>query len=142
MTLSKLAPIVLFTYNRPNHLSQTINSLKKNLLANESNLYIYSDGPKNNQDANLVSLVREYIKSIDGFKSINIIERDKNWGLANNIINGVTSVVNEYGKIINETDTKLYLCDLFWNHHHTNSYYPVRLYSFNGSGRQSYRGTR
>jgi hypothetical protein len=100
MTLSKLAPIVLFTYNRPNHLSQTINSLKKNLLANESNLYIYSDGPKNNQDANLVSLVREYIKSIDGFKSINIIERDKNWGLANNIINGVTSVVNEYGKII------------------------------------------
>lgn len=29
-----------------------------------------------------------------------IIERSKNWGLSRNIIDGVTSVINEYGKVI------------------------------------------
>ena len=44
--------------------------------------------------------MREYIKTINGFKKVTIIERDKNWGLANSIIDGVTTIVNIYGKII------------------------------------------
>ena len=44
--------------------------------------------------------VREYIRTISGFRSVSIVERDKNWGLANSIIDGVTSVVNEHGRII------------------------------------------
>ncbi|MDR0743233.1 MAG: glycosyltransferase family 2 protein, partial [Tannerella sp.] len=35
-----------------------------------------------------------------GFKSIQVVEREKNWGLSNNIISGVTEIVNKYGKII------------------------------------------
>jgi hypothetical protein len=96
----KLAPIVLFTYNRPRHARQTIEALQKNELANESELFIYSDGAKNETDREKVNEVRTYIKNIDGFKKVTIIERDKNWGLANNIIDGVTKIVNEYGKII------------------------------------------
>jgi hypothetical protein len=95
-----LAPIVLFVYNRPWHTRQTIEALQKNELANESQLFIYSDAPKNENAIAKVSEVREYIKSIDGFKKITIIERDKNWGLANSIIDGVTKIVNEYGKVI------------------------------------------
>jgi hypothetical protein len=95
-----LAPIVLFTYNRPWHLMQTVSALLKNSLASESEIFIFSDGPKNENDVPKVAEVRKYIKTIKGFKKIEIIERDKNWGLANNIIDGITKVVNQYGKVI------------------------------------------
>jgi len=95
-----LAPIVLFVYNRPWHTRQTVEALKKNNLAKDSNLFIFSDGPKNEEDIRDIEKVREYIKTIDGFKNTNIIEREKNYGLANSIINGITEIVNRYGKII------------------------------------------
>ena len=95
-----LAPIVLFVYNRPNHTKQTLEALKNNVLANKSELFIYSDAAKFEIDQINVFKVREYIRSIHGFKNITIIEREKNWGLANSIIDGVTKIVNEYGKII------------------------------------------
>ncbi len=98
--MKHLAPIVLFVYNRPWHTQQTVEALQSNKHAKESNLIIYSDAPKNNQDCSEVRAVRNCIKSITGFKSIKVIERKKNWGLANSIIDGVTKVVNEYGKII------------------------------------------
>lgn len=97
---STLAPIVLFVYNRPWHTQQTIEALQKNELASESEVFIFSDAAKNEQSTKKVIEVRNYIKKITGFKKITIIERDTNWGLANSIIDGVTKIVNEYGKII------------------------------------------
>lgn len=95
-----LAPIVLFTYNRLWHTKQTVEALQKNALANESELFIYSDGAKNDAVSLHVRNVREYLQTIEGFKKVNVIEREKNWGLANSIIDGVTNIVNKYGKII------------------------------------------
>lgn len=100
MRSENLAPIVIFTYNRLWHTQQTIQALQKNELAKESELFIYSDGPKNKDSIPEVVDVREYIKTIDGFKKITIIERDSNWGLADSIIDGVTTIVNKYGKLI------------------------------------------
>lgn len=95
-----LAPIVLFIFNRPWHTKQTIEALQKNILASESNLFVFSDGPKTAADELKVQEVRDYIKTIDGFKSLSIIEREKNFGLAESVITGVTEVVNVHGKII------------------------------------------
>ena len=95
-----LAPIVLFVYNRPWHTKQTVETLQKNELAEDSELFIYSDEAKNEDARKNVDEVREYIENIDGFKKVTIIKREKNWGLANSIIDGVTKIVNEYGKII------------------------------------------
>ena len=100
MENNNLAPIVLFVYNRPWHTKQTVEALQKNELSSESELFIYSDASKNKEAEEKVQEVREYIRTIDGFKKVTIIEREKNWGLANSIIDGVTKVVNEYGKII------------------------------------------
>jgi hypothetical protein len=94
------APIVLFTYRRLWHTKQTVEALQNNLYADQSELIIFSDGAKNEKDEIKVKEVREYLKTIKGFKKIEIIERDKNWGLANNIIDGITKVVNQYGKVI------------------------------------------
>ncbi|NOR69042.1 MAG: glycosyltransferase [Methylomarinum sp.] len=95
-----LAPIVLFVYNRPWHTQQTIEALQKNELANESELFIYSDAPKNESAKGSVTEVRELIKNIKGFKQVTVIERKKNWGLADSIIDGVTTIIHQYGKII------------------------------------------
>jgi len=95
-----LAPIVLFVYNRPWHTQQTIEALQKNQLASESELFIYRDAAKAKQDQDKVQEVRDYVHLVDGFKKITIVERDKNWGLAKSIIDGVTAIVNQYGKII------------------------------------------
>ena len=94
------APLLLFTYNRPSHTRQTLEALLNNKLSRESELFIFSDGYKNDSDKKDVLKVRELIHSIDGFKEIHIVENAHNLGLAKNIIEGVTQVVNEYGKVI------------------------------------------
>lgn len=94
------SPIALFVYNRCEHTRKTIESLKNNIFAAESNLFIFSDAAKNKEDACAVQLVRDYIKSINGFKSVTIVEREENFGLARSIIDGVSLIVNEYGRII------------------------------------------
>ncbi|MDR3057781.1 MAG: glycosyltransferase [Prevotella sp.] len=98
--MQKLAPIVLFVYNRPMHTMQTLEALSENLLADDSELIIFSDAPKNISVADDVEKVRSYIKTVHGFKSVTIIERDTNWGLAASIIDGVTEIVDRYGKVI------------------------------------------
>lgn len=94
------APIVLFVYNRPSHTYQTLEALKINTLASSSELFIYSDAAKNEQSEKKVAEVREIIKKTTGFKNITIIERERNWGLANSVISGVTEVISKYGKAI------------------------------------------
>lgn len=94
------APIVLFTYNRPDHVKQTIEALQKNEFASESDLIIYSDGAKDKTDELAIIETRKYLHIIEGFKSVQIIEREKNWGLAESLIDGITSVVDKYGKVI------------------------------------------
>jgi hypothetical protein len=98
--LNTLAPIVLFVYNRPEHTKNTIQSLQQNPLANESHLYIFSDAAKNEAAQENVIKVRQIIKTTSGFKDVTIIEQKTNMGLAKSIINGVTDIVNKYGKVI------------------------------------------
>jgi len=94
------APIALFVYNRPSHTQKTVEALKANELAHESDLFIFSDGPKGKEDLPAVNKVRNYITKIDGFRSIHIRERSINYGLAKSIILGVTEIVNQFKRII------------------------------------------
>jgi hypothetical protein len=96
----ELAPIVLFVYNRLSHTQRTIESLQRNELSKDTDLYIYSDAAKNKNNIEFVECVREYIKNIKIFKSVVIVEQEINIGLANSIISGVTNVINKHGKVI------------------------------------------
>lgn len=97
--MQNFAPIALFVYNRPDHARRTINFLQKNLLADESRLFIFSDGAKSGQEEN-VKAVRELVRNVEGFKSVEVIEREHNYGLANSVIDGVTRLSREYSKVI------------------------------------------
>lgn len=94
------APIVLFVYNRRNCLPATIEALLKNKEAVQSDLFVYSDGGKNKEDWKRVYVVREYVKSVYGFKSMNVIERTENMGLADSVIAGVTEIIQKFGRVI------------------------------------------
>lgn len=98
--MQKLAPIALFVYNRPDHTRRTLIHLQKNVLADESRLYIFCDAPKTEADRANVDEVRQVAKETTGFKSVKVILRDHNLGLAESIISGVTQLVYEYGKVI------------------------------------------
>ena len=95
-----LSTILLFVYNRPEHTRLTLEALRKNHLSDSSSLYIFSDGYRNETDREEVIKVRELIRSVEGFAAIHIEEKSENVGLARNIIEGVTGVVNEHGKVI------------------------------------------
>ncbi len=94
------APIALFTYNRLDHTQRTIESLQKNFSAEQSELFIFSDAEKNSDGSASVQAVRDYLKTISGFKRITIVEREKNFGLAASIISGVGEVVEKFGRVI------------------------------------------
>lgn len=98
-----IAPIILFVYNRPNHTRKTLNALADNVLAKKSNLYIFSDGPKDDTHYSLVCEVREIIsekKYERLFKSVIINNSNNNKGLANSIIEGVTDVFEFHPKVV------------------------------------------
>ena len=95
-----LAPVILFVYNRLWHTKQTVEALRKNEHAMNTDLFIFSDAPKNNISAPAVEEVRKYIRGIGGFRSVSIVERDENFGLSKSIVDGVTSLCNEFGRVI------------------------------------------
>lgn len=94
------APILLFVYNRPAHARSAVESLLKNGLAAQSHLFVYCDGARDDDARKAVEETRRFVRDITGFASLTIIERQKNWGLARNIIDGVTTQVSRYGRVI------------------------------------------
>lgn len=95
----KYTPLVLTVYNRPEHTKKTLDALARNALAKYTDLYIYSDGPKNSDDTGVYE-VRKILKQVKGFKNVVVKESKKNNGLANSVISAVTEVVSKYGRVI------------------------------------------
>ncbi|TDK42043.1 glycosyltransferase [Algoriphagus formosus] len=97
--MPQLAPIVLFTFNRISETRATVNALRKNFLAKESDLFIFSDGPKFLDDKKVAG-VHNFIDTISGFKSVTIIKSSVNKGLASSIIEGVSEILKTYDSVI------------------------------------------
>ena len=96
------APIVVFGFNRPDALKNTITSLLQNEEAKLSDLFVFVDGPRNGKagEKEKVEAVKKFVKSIKGFKSLHCTFSEQNKGLADSIIGGVSQVINQYGKVI------------------------------------------
>jgi len=94
-----LAPIALFTFKRPDHTRRTLESMAENPEFLDSPLFIYCDGARNNDEASQVEETRRVVR--DWFHpNKTLIERDKNWGLANSVIAGVTDLCERFGRVI------------------------------------------
>jgi hypothetical protein len=98
--LTDPAPICLFVYNRPDHTKEVLKYLARNQLAEQSDLFVFSDGPAGQADESAVAEVRNLICSVKGFRTVSVIERQENLGLASSIISGVTEVCHRHGRVI------------------------------------------
>lgn len=99
----KLAPIVVFIYNRPHYLKKTLEALSRNQESKDSTLYIYCDGPKegaSKKDIDNIILAREVAREKKWCKEVIIVESDVNLGLSNSIISGVNEIIEKHDRII------------------------------------------
>lgn len=94
------APVALFVYNRPWHTRKTVEALLINDGAADTPLYVFSDGPRNEAASPAVAQVRSYIRELAGFRSITVVERESNYGLARSIIDGVSMLCEKFGSVI------------------------------------------
>ena len=99
--MKKLAPVAFFTYNRLDHTRRSFQALKNNQLADKTELFVFSDAAKTDQQLKEIEQVRSYLSDqTEGFKNIEIIRRRNNFGLADSIISGVSRVLKDYEHII------------------------------------------
>lgn len=96
------SPICICPYRRLEHLQHTVDALKKNPEAIHSDLFFFSDAPAPG-DETAVAAVRRYLRTITGFRRIEIIEREKNDRVAN-WRDGEMQLLNEYGRVISLED--------------------------------------
>ncbi len=130
----KLAPVILFCFNRPTHTAATIEALKQCELAAETDLYIFSDGPRNESEASIVSEVRSFIHTVKGFKSLTICEREINMGLAKSIITGVTEVIRKHKRVIVLEDDLICSTSFLTNKNKMLEYFESHPHIFSTSG--------
>ncbi len=94
------APVALFVYNRPAHTARTLEALAANAGAAETDLVVFSDGPRDAAATVKVLEVRELVRAAQGFRSVRVVERTENLGLSRSIVSGVGSVLAEHGRVI------------------------------------------
>lgn len=100
MSSRDLAPVLIVTYSRLEHLRKTISSLRGNILADQTDLFVASDQARTEADAEKVAAVRDYLKSIDGFGSVTVFERDKNLGAAESTFSALEVILAKYDRFI------------------------------------------
>ncbi|MDY0260227.1 MAG: methyltransferase, TIGR04325 family [Desulfovibrio sp.] len=93
-------PIAIFAFNRPGHLRRSLDALAANDLAAESDITIFCDGPRTDEERPRTEAVRTIARAASGFHSVTVVEREKNYGLATSIITGVTDVLEKHDRII------------------------------------------
>ena len=114
MELINYAPVIVFAYNRVDHLTKTIETLERADGVEKTDLFILCDGNKSDQDYVNVEEVRKYVhlyKNVSRFRTVTINESLTNKGLANSVISGVSSVLEKYSKVIVVEDDLLVSAD-------------------------------
>jgi len=92
-----MTPVIIFTYNRPDHLVQSIDSLKINKLFKETNFFIFKD--KLNLDNHNINYKYEILFNKLP-KNFTVIKRKKNFGLKKNISLGISEILHRYKSVI------------------------------------------
>jgi hypothetical protein len=94
-----LAPVALFVFRRPEHTRQALMALCGNREFSSSPLFIYCDGARSADDVGNVERTRELVRNFE-HPAKTIIESERNRGLAESVIAGVTELVERFGQVI------------------------------------------
>lgn len=97
------APLVIFAFNRPEHLRQCIANVLQCAEAAQTDVYIFCDGAKEHaseNELNAIALTQKLAAEASGFKSVQCSINEINRGLSNAVINGVTEVLRQHTHVI------------------------------------------
>lgn len=98
--MKKYSPVVIFSYNRIDNIKKLLKSLNRNFEFKKSDLHIFQDNYRDLDDKNKVINVINYLKKLRSKKQFNLVIREKNFGLAKNIIQGVSQVLKKNSSAI------------------------------------------
>ena len=96
----ELAPVAVFVYNRIKNTKEVLDALKRNELAERTDVYIFSDAPKYRHHQEDVMRVRAYVRNLSGFRSVKVVERQTNYYIEKNVIDGISYVLNRHDRVI------------------------------------------
>jgi len=102
-----LAPVAVYTYSRYEHLVQTLEALRRNHLAQQTVLYVVSDGAKGTSHEPAVRRIRDYVDQLDGFREVVRVYRDTNLGLRRSPPEAEKLILSDHGRIINMEDDNI-----------------------------------
>ncbi len=101
------APVAMFVYNRVKQTRQTLEALMQNTLAPQTDLYVFSDGGRDERSWRQVMDLRRMLletkqQAEEGglLRSMTIVERGRNVYLEENIIQGIDIVMLSSDRII------------------------------------------
>jgi hypothetical protein len=133
---NNLAPVLVFTYNRVEHFKKTIQSLQRAKLSNETTLVIISDGPRNETDRGNVEQIRQFSKTISGFKKMIFEFNDTNKGALWNLNYYEHKYLESHNEIIFMEDdniihseTLVFLNEALVNYENDPSIFSISAYS-------------
>ncbi len=96
-------PILLITFNRPEHTRRVLEALQQNYLAAESDLFVYVDGPKTTftpEQVAQVEAVKEVVRSQQWCKTVTLRASETNRGCRDAIIFAISEMLRDYEDVI------------------------------------------
>lgn len=103
----RLAPVAVFVYNRIDTTIATLTALRANTLAHDTDVTVFSDGPRDDDARPRVQAVRTYLDDVARanarehfFRSFTVVARTENYYLERNIIEGIAEVFRTRDRII------------------------------------------
>ena len=97
----------MFVYNRADNALRTLQHLMANHLAADTDLYVYADGGKDEASWRKVNEVRQMLHQVKAeveqtkaLRSITIVERETNYYLERNVVEGIAEVLERHDTVI------------------------------------------
>jgi hypothetical protein len=93
-------PVAVFAFNRADHLQQTLNALACNYGADNTDVTIFCDGPRNHTEREKTDSVRALARSAQGFRTVTVVEQPHNVGLEKSLIGGISAMLRNSPSVI------------------------------------------
>lgn len=109
--ISTFAPVLIITLNRFEHFVQCVSSLQSCLYADQTDLYLAIDYPANDRHKEGHQRILDYVPTIQGFKSVNIIKREFNYGILKNYYDALNSILEKHDRMLFSEDDNVFSPD-------------------------------
>ena len=106
--MNNFAPVLIYTLNRHVHFKRCVESLALCTGADKTDLFIGFDYPANETHWEGYKIIKAYLPNIKGFKTVNIVIRDKNFGAEANSKIMLVHIFEQYNRIIISEDDNVF----------------------------------